>query len=215
MAKTRSARSLASALIVLGTSAVLAGGPRLMTPQWAPDAPSYRKKGAANPVVVIAEFSDFQCPACGAAVPHLKSILELFPDKVGVVFKHKAWDFHPHARAAAVAAECAGKSGKFWEYHDKLFAAQPAWSVLESAGAAAAYFETTAAGLGVERAAFTACTADPAVLALVQADIKEGEEKWVNSTPTFVIGGRRFVGSNQLRTLGLNRIEDLIKKNKS
>lgn len=212
MPKTRASRSLASTLIVLGASAVLAGGPRLMTPQWSPDAPSYRKKGPANPLVVIAEFSDFQCPACGAAAPHLKSILELFPDKVGVVFKHKAWDFHPHAMAAAVAAECAGKSGKFWEFHDRLFATQPAWSVLESTGASAAYFTKTAEELGLAPAPFAACVKDPSVDELVKADIKEGEQMWVNSTPTFVIGGRRFVGSNQLRTLGLNRVEDLLKK---
>lgn len=212
MPKTRAARSLASTLVVLGATAVLAGGPRLLTPEWTPDAPSYRKKGAADPVVVIAEFSDFQCPACSAAAPHLKAILELFPDKVGVVFKHRAWDFHPHAVNAGVAAECAGKAGRFWDYHDKLFSTQPAWSVMESTGAAAAYFQKTAEEMGLEGAAFAACVKDPATAELVAADIKEAGEKWVNSTPTFVIGGRRFVGSNQLRTLGLNRVEDLLKK---
>lgn len=212
MPTTRSGRSLAAFLFVLSVSAALAGGGRVLTPRWDPQVPDYRRKGPPEAKVVIAEFSDFQCPACAVAAPHLKSILDLYPGKIAVIYKHRAWDFHPHARQAAIAAECAGKGGKFWDFHDKLFATQSQWSVLATTAASREVFVAAAKELGLEPAPFTACLADPATDALVAADLKEAEEKWVNSTPTFLIGGRRFVGASQLRTMGLNQVENMLKK---
>ncbi|MBI3297729.1 MAG: thioredoxin domain-containing protein [Elusimicrobia bacterium] len=210
--KTRANRSLAAALLVLAVTAALAGGPRLLTPSWEPKAPDYRRHGPAGAMAVIAAFSDFQCPSCAAAAPHLKSIQALYPDKVAVVFKHRAWDFHQHSRQAAIFSECAGKAGKFWEYHDKLFDTQSTWAVLPSSAASLPLLTGYAKELGLDPKAIEACAADPATDALVAADLKEADEKWVNSTPTFLIGGKRFVGTNQLRTTGLNRVEDLLKK---
>lgn len=208
MPKTRSGRSLAAALLVVGGTAALALAAKLAVPAWTPSAPEYRRKGPADAKVVIAEFSDFQCPACGAAAPHVKSIMDLFPGKVAVVFKHKYWDFHPHAVPAALAAECAGKAGKFWEVHDALFANQAAWGPLESTAAARGLIVGYAKSAGVDAAALESCMADPQVAASVAADLKESEDIWVRSTPTFIINGKRFVGANQLRTLGLNHVEN-------
>lgn len=211
MPKTRSGRSLAAALLVVGGTAALALAAKLAVPAWTPSAPEYRRKGPADAKVVIAEFSDFQCPACGAAAPHVKAIMDLFPGKVAVVFKHKYWDFHPHAVPAALAAECAGKAGKFWEVHDALFANQGAWGPLESTAAARGLIVGYAKTAGVDAAGLEACMADPQVAASVAADLKESEAIWVRSTPTFIINGKRFVGANQLRTLGLNHVENELK----
>ena len=212
MPATRSGRSGAAALLVFAVTAGLAGGGRLLTPSFEPHAQDYRRQGPADAKVVIAEFSDFQCPSCAAAAPHVKSIRDLYPDKVAVVFMHNPWDFHPLSRTAAVAAECAGKAGRFWDFHDRLFAEQSAWEVQATTAAAREVFLGYAKAAGLDPAAFAACQGDPAVEALVAADLKEADGMWVRATPTFFIRGKRFVGSGQLRTLGLNRIEDLLKK---
>jgi len=109
-------------------------------------------------------------------------------------------------------AECAGRSsGRFWELHDALYANQAAWGALESTAAAHGLILGYAKGLGLEQAPLEACMADPAVAAVVAADLKESESIWVRSTPTFIINGKRFVGANQLRTLGLNHMENELK----
>ena len=51
-----------------------------------------------------------------------------FPGRVRLVFKDFPLDFHPGARPAALAARCAGLAGRYWEYHDLLFVAQPAFA---------------------------------------------------------------------------------------
>lgn len=211
MLETRPARALAAALLVVGGTAALALAAKLSVPAWSPDAPAYRWKGPADAKVVIAKFSDFQCPACGVAEPPLKQIMDLFPGKVAVVFKHRYWDFHQNALPAALAAECAGKAGKFWEMHDALFANQPTWSVLESTAAARELVLGYAKAAGLEPGPLSSCMADPQTAALVAADLKEAESIWVRSTPTFIINGKRFVGATQLRTLGLNHVENALK----
>ncbi|MFH1724605.1 MAG: thioredoxin domain-containing protein [Elusimicrobiota bacterium] len=209
--ETRLARRVIGGLAILLAAAALAAAGRGFTKPYAPDAPDYRSKGAADAPVVIAEFSDFQCSACAAASKPLKQITTLFPGKVRVVFKHLPWDFHTLSKDAAVAAECAGRAGRFWEFHDAMFAKQYAWAGAKQAAEARKRFMEYAAELGVDRKAFAACLDDPAALAAIEADRKEAEAHWVRSTPTFFINGKRFVGALQLRTHGLNRIEDILK----
>ena len=51
-----------------------------------------------------------------------------FPGKVRLVYKDFPLSFHRDAEAAARAARCAGEGGRYWEYHDLLFVAQPAFT---------------------------------------------------------------------------------------
>ena len=71
-------------------------------------------------------FSDFQCPFCSRAVPMLKEIEDKYKGKVRIAFKHLPLPFHDKAHLAAEASLAANEQGKFWEYHDKLFANQQA-----------------------------------------------------------------------------------------
>src|SRR5204862_1044705 len=82
-------------------------------------------RGPASAPVTIAEFSDFQCPFCSKVGPTIKQVEAVYKDKVRVVWKHMPLtSIHPNAMGAAVAAEAARNQGKFWEFHDKLFANQ-------------------------------------------------------------------------------------------
>jgi protein-disulfide isomerase len=75
----------------------------------------------ASALVTIIEFSDFQCPFCKRVTGTLKQIKETYGNKVRVAFKHNPLPFHKDAPYASQAALAAGKQGKFWEMHDKLF----------------------------------------------------------------------------------------------
>lgn len=76
----------------------------------------------ATAKAILIEFSDFQCPYCAAAAPQVRSFLEQHPE-VAFVYKHlPLQDLHPEAISAAKAAWAAGQQGKFWQYHDALFA---------------------------------------------------------------------------------------------
>src|ERR1700724_669805 len=78
--------------------------------------------GAAHAAVTVVEYGDFECPNCKQAQPAVKLLLERFAGRVRVAFRNfPLEDVHPHALAAALAAECAGGQGKFWPMHDLLF----------------------------------------------------------------------------------------------
>ncbi|MCB0310301.1 MAG: DsbA family protein [Bdellovibrionales bacterium] len=78
-------------------------------------------KGAANAKVTIVEFSDFQCPYCKKGKETMEAVLKKYPNDVKIVFMNLPLPFHEQAMPSAKAALAAGKQGKFWEYHDKLF----------------------------------------------------------------------------------------------
>lgn len=206
--KSRSARRLTAgaALAAGAVSSVLAV--RGASPPWIPDAPAYRQKGPAQAKIVLVEFSDFQCPGCAAAVETVKRLEGLYGGHLRVVFKHRPWGFHPWAKDAAAAAECAGRQGRFWELHDLIFLKQREWS---ASSAAPGLFAAYARSVGVEPSAFARCLQDPASAALVESDRREAEERWINATPTFFLNGRRLVNSLQLRTAGVREIERLLR----
>jgi protein-disulfide isomerase len=94
---------------------------------------------------------------------------------------------HRSACQAAIAAECAARFGKFWEYHDRLFQDQDRLGRDD--------LVSTAVDLGIDRAAFTACLADPATRGRVMADTDAGARLGVKSTPTLFINRRTVEGA--------------------
>ena len=171
-------------------------------------APEYRTHGPADAKVLVVEFSDFQCPACRVAEPTVRQMLPLYEGKLRFVFKNFPLRMHPYARAGALAAECAGRQGRFWPYHDRLYDHQDEWTLDANEPVLTAY----AKDLKLDLAAWNACRADPATAAVIDADVKDAGDAWVNATPTFFIDGKRFVGFQQLSALGLPFIDKELKK---
>ena len=85
-------------------------------------------KGQASAPITIIKFADFECPACKFAARSLTKVLENNKNDIQVYFMHFPLNTHPHAEAAAVAAEAASLQGKFWDMHDALFAYEGALS---------------------------------------------------------------------------------------
>lgn len=150
--------------------------------------------------VQIVEYGDFQCPACGGFYPLLKQIEAKYGDKIGVTFKNFPLDtIHPNARAAHRAAHAAGLQGKFFEMHDLLYENQNSWNRTTNAKSV---FDSYANQLGLEIAKYDADFADVKTNEAINADIKEGQDKKINSTPTFFINGVQ-VDNNDISTVDL------------
>jgi protein-disulfide isomerase len=83
--------------------------------------------GPAGARVTLVEYGDFECPHCGAIHPLIQAARKAFGGNLRFVFRHfPLRSSHPHALAAAKAAEAAGEQGRFWEMYDRLFRHQTA-----------------------------------------------------------------------------------------
>ncbi len=103
-----------------------------------------------------------------------------------LVYKDMPLPFHTLARPAHEAARCAGVAGKYWPYHDRLFAAQPDFQRKDLI----AYADE----IGLDRATFVQCLDSHRFAADIDADIAEARALGVTATPTFLINGRPLVG---------------------
>jgi protein-disulfide isomerase len=169
-----------------------------------PDVPDYRIKGAAQPKVVITEYSDFQCPNCSKAQAYLMEMVKRNDSEVAVVFRHYPLRMHRWAFLAAQAAESAGAQGKFWEYQKILFERQAEWDKSENARGV---FVQYAADLGLDTQRFIMDLEQGRWDAKILRDIEDARSKNVNVTPTFFINDRRLVGDRQLREYGQSFVD--------
>jgi protein-disulfide isomerase len=164
-------------------------------PQGADPAGIYTVKTAGAPVrgpvnapVTIAEFSDFQCPFCQRVRPTLKQIEDVYKDKVRILWKHlPLTSIHKNAMPAALAAEAAREQGKFWEYHDKLFANQ---SSLEAAD-----LKRYAQELALDMTRFEKDLLNLEKKKRVEDDMAEARALGITGTPGFFINGRPLKGA--------------------
>jgi protein-disulfide isomerase len=141
-------------------------------------------RGPATAPVTIVEFTDYECPHCGRAAPVMRDIEREFGERLRVIHMHFPLSGHIHAANAARAAVAAGRQGKFWEYHDLLFANQ---TQLEQND-----LERYATQLGLDVNRFRADMQSPEVEGKVAADRREGERLQIDGTPTLFINGRRY-----------------------
>jgi protein-disulfide isomerase len=93
---------------------------------------------------------------------------------------------HPHARLASAAALAANEQGKFWQMHDQLFA--------NSRDLSQERILAVARQLGLDMTRFTADLKSPRIEALVNTDLKDGENAAVQGTPAFFINGKLYNG---------------------
>jgi len=144
-------------------------------------------QGPANAPVELVEFSDFQCPFCLRAHPTVKQVLSTYGNKIRFVYRNYPLPNHPNARPAAEAAQCANEQGKFWEYHDRLFADQSKLGADD--------LKASAAALGMDAAKFNACFDSHKYKDRVDTDTSAGNQAGVDGTPAFFINGRMLSGA--------------------
>lgn len=144
-------------------------------------------KGAADPKVTIIEVSDFECPFCNRVNPTIKQILDTYPNDVRIVWANNPLGFHKNALPAAEAAYAAHEQGKFWEFHDKLFANQRALTREN--------FEKWAQELGLDMAKFKASLDSGKHKAQIQKEQALYTSRGARGTPGFFINGRLLSGA--------------------
>jgi protein-disulfide isomerase len=157
-------------------------------------------KGNASSTVTLIEYSDFQCPACGAYFPLIEDFYSKNSTSFKFVYRHFPLTQHANAIPASKASEAAGKQGKFWEMHSKLFSNQESWATSTNAKAV---FEGYAKDLGLDIEKYNADLELPEVMTKIDSDQKSGIKAGVNSTPTFYLNGKKVSPQNydQLKKL--------------
>ena len=141
-----------------------------------------RVKGNTDAPVTIVEFADFQCPFCQKTQATLKALLAKYDGRVKLAYlDFPLTEIHSNAQKAAAAARCAGEQGKFWEYHDSLFADQ---SKLDEAS-----LVRRAQNLDLEETVFRSCLSSGKFEHDIQANREEGATAGVTGTPVYFING--------------------------
>ena len=145
-------------------------------------------RGSATAKLVVVEFGDFGCEHCKETEKLLQEFLLAHPSDVRIVWK----DFpiesaRPGAREAAEASRCAGRAGKFWEYHDALMAAQTLPREAE--------LGTIAQNLGLNGQNFLACLGGDFTIPLIDRTFEEGQRLRIDGVPYFFFGSERFSGA--------------------
>jgi protein-disulfide isomerase len=146
--------------------------------------------GSKDAPVTIVEFTDFQCPFCKATEATLKTLRDKYGDKIRLVHMDYPLPFHSHAMDAAKAARCANEQGKFWQFHDALFADQSKLAPTD--------LKATAKTLGMNSDKFDACFDSAKYDSQIKADQAAGEKVGVDGTPAFFIDGRPLTGAQPI-----------------
>lgn len=157
------------------------------------------------PVTVVA-FSDFECPHCAKMGPVFEELLDKYPASIKIVFKNFPLKIHPLAAPAAKAALAAQQQGKFWQYHDLLFANRTKLTP-ES-------FVDFAAKLGLDVARFKKDMAGWGVRMQLEQDMLDGRKAGVDGTPTVFVNGR-LVKNNSFAALAKVIGEELARRERT
>ena len=151
-------------------------------------------QGPPDAAVTLLQYGDYECPYTRMSCHSIKALQREFPDTLRFVFRHfPLAEIHPHARAAAFAAEAAGRQADFWAMHEYLFEQQHA---LEDAD-----LHQYALDLGLKPARFDRDRTSPEVARRIDRDRASGERSGVMGTPTFYVNGVRHEGSFDVDSL--------------
>ncbi|HUP20472.1 MAG TPA: thioredoxin domain-containing protein [Gemmatimonadota bacterium] len=157
--------------------------PQLPIDEWEEIRTGGTRLGSPDARVVLATFSDFQCPYCADLALAFREAVDRDPTALALLFRHYPLpDIQPHAVAAALASECAGEQGRFEAYHDALFAAQ------DQIGTVAWDSIGRRAGVADEQR-FRTCMAESGPAARIDADVRLANRLGVQGTPTVFADG--------------------------
>jgi len=169
------------------------------TVQMGRDEQGHQWIGAAEPKLVVQEFTDYECPYCRRAHMRLRALMARNPTYLRVVHRNFPLDqacnasitrpFHKRACMLAKVAYCAGEQGRFWEMNDYLF--QHAGDIKKSQLTE----QQLASELELDMDRYQCCLEEAEVDAHVKGDVAAGIELGIRGTPSFVINGKVTVGS--------------------
>ncbi len=139
-------------------------------------------EGPADADITMYVYTDVQCPYCSRFHPSMTQAMDEFEGQIRTVVRHFPLSFHPNARPAANAAECAGEQGEFYAFFDGLFENQ--------ARLGDALYDELAVGLGLSMSQFNDCLESEKYDDKVSADLAGGISAGVKGTPGTIIVGQ-------------------------
>jgi protein-disulfide isomerase len=144
-------------------------------------------RGPADAPITIVAFSDFQCPYCAKGHETMEELRSLYGDRIRFVFKHFPLPGHPAGALASRATFAAADAGKFWEFHDAVFAFGSRYDGRD----------LLAIGnrLGISQVALEEAMTSEQNDASIEADLDLGMRLGVTGTPAYFINGRPIVGA--------------------
>ena len=152
-----------------------------------------RLRGSSQASVVIIEFSDFQCPFCRKVQLTLRNLLTKYAGRVSLAYRDfPLREIHPEAERGAESSRCAGEQGKFWEYHDLLFASP---EKLNKDG-----LVDLARSLNLNEEQFNSCVASGKYRTGIDQDLQDGMRAGVQGTPSIFINGILLGGAQSEAT---------------
>jgi len=159
-------------------------------------------RGPADSKVTLVMFTDFGSPAHGSTGVILQGLLDIYPERLRVVFKHNLLADRPDRMLAHEAARAAGEQGQFWAMHDLLLANQPSQSRADLVG--------MASQLQLDVARFAADLDSGRYRAAIEADRQQAIALGIRNQPTWFLNGARLKGP--LTLVELQRLVDAAEK---
>lgn len=144
--------------------------------------------GNENAAITVVTYSDYACAGCATVEEILLNYFVNHPQDVRIIWKDMPNETrHSEAVTSAIAARCAGKQGKFWEFNAQLFANQSKLGT--------DLYQTLASELGLDTPTFSSCVNNEDTLPLVERTLSEGLALQITATPTLFINNERFTGN--------------------
>ena len=152
------------------------------------DRPTYGNRQAK---IILVEFADFRCPMCVKEFPIIREVIDRYKDDLLFVFRQYPI-IDEGSLVIGQAALCAGDQGKFWEFHDQIFAKPDSASGLED-------LRLLAVSLGLDEKVFVTCLRDEVHKPDLVEDTSAALQLGVRGTPTFFLNGNKIEGVVSLK----------------
>jgi protein-disulfide isomerase len=157
--------------------------------------------GSETSTLVIVEFVDFDCPACLEEFPIIRSIVNKYQNEILFIFRNYPFRGN-NSIMLAQAAMCANEQGKFWQFHDRLFANQGKITKTEDV-------QRLAIMSGLNWNELNQCVISEKYQQQVVNDVQDAMDLGVKGTPTFFVNGNKLEG-----VVSVANWEEIIKKHK-
>lgn len=146
--------------------------------------PTDHIKGNPDAPITIYEYSDFECPFCKRFYQIPDQLVKNNNGKVNAIYRYFPLGFHdPLSTKESLASECAADQGKFWEFHDKVFAKTNS----NGKGLKVSDLYSIAKNLGLKTSTFKSCLDSQKHLDKIKSDISGGAASGVTGTPGSII----------------------------
>jgi len=143
--------------------------------------------GNASSSLVIVEFADFQCPICLQEFPIIRAVTNKYSSDIRFIFRNYPV-IDQNSMMFAEAGMCAQEQGRFWPFHDRLYAAQGQIANLSD-------FQQIAVMSGLNWNKLQDCVNKEKYKDQILQDMSDALDLGVRGTPTFFVNGKKLEGA--------------------